>query len=92
MALWYSDNCIQNHYHFPIADIDEEIYIDNLYNGALLLHDLVDTQGFKIFMHCTTGVSRGPTLLLVYFALFCKHEYYLNFDKLYDYLESVYIW
>jgi hypothetical protein len=92
MKIWYKKNGINNHYHFPIADIDEEIYIENLYQGALLIHDLVDTQGLKLYLHCTTGVSRGPTLLLVYFALFCKHPNYSNFDSLYSYLEEMYIW
>lgn len=49
-------------------------------------------KGQKLFVHCTTGVSRGPTLILVYLALFCKFEYWQDLLKIYEFLELEYKW
>ena len=41
-------------------------------------------------MHRTAGVSRSPTLLLVYLALYIKHKEWRSIKNLYDFLESEY--
>ena len=92
MVSWYKKYGINSHTHFPILDINERDYIESLYSGACFIHECIDNKKQKLFVHCTTGVSRAPTLVLVYLALFCKHENYDNFEVLYDFLEYEYKW
>ena len=43
-----------------------------------------------VFVNCTTGVSRGPTLIIVYLALFIQHDCWDDLEKIYDFLQSEY--
>ena len=67
-------------------------YSDDLFQGAKMLHELVDVKKEKVFVNDQTGVSRCTTLLLVYLALFIKHKSWRNIDELYDFMESEYQW
>ena len=46
----------------------------------------------KVFLHCTAGVSRGPTLMIVYLSLYLKHKDWNDLDKIYDYVEKEFPW
>lgn len=56
----------------PVTDENIDTYAKELFQAALHLYDLIDVKGHKVYMHCVTGVSRGPTLQLCYQALFLK--------------------
>lgn len=43
-----------------------------MFNAAQHLFDLVDIKGHRVFLHDSTGVSRAPTLFLVYQSLYMK--------------------
>ena len=43
-------------------------------------------------MNCTAGVSRAPTLMLIYLALFIRHPSWRNVEELYEYVEDEYEW
>merc|ERR1711871_1324525 len=80
-------------YHEPISDDQIPQYADGLFRGAIRLNQL--KQAYKneeIFVHCTAGVSRGPTLMIVYMALFIKHKNWRSVEDLYNYLEDIYRW
>lgn len=56
----------------PVTDENTEFYAEQLFQAAQHLYDLIDVKGHKVYMHCVSGVSRGPTLLMCYQALFMK--------------------
>ena len=58
--------------NYAVSDEDEDIYAEQLFNAAQHLFDLVDMKGHRVFLHDSTGVSRAPTLFLVYQSLFMK--------------------
>jgi protein-tyrosine phosphatase len=35
---------------------------------------MINEQGEEVYVHCTTGVSRAPTLIIVYLAVYCRHR------------------
>ena len=74
--------------NFEIADIYEADYADKLFQAVQVLYRMRDEEGHKVFLHCTTGVSRGPTLMLVYMALYIKTKDWNNMDSIYDYMEG----
>jgi len=45
-----------------------------------------------VFVNCTAGVSRGPTLMVVYLALFIKHKKWEDIDAIYQTVEDHYRW
>jgi protein-tyrosine phosphatase len=77
-------------YHEPISDMEDDQYAEDLFRGVLKLHQLKTQCKGEVFMHCTAGVSRSPTLLLVYLALYIKHKEWRSIHNLYDFLESEY--
>lgn len=56
----------------PCTAEDEDTYAEMLFQAAKHLYDLVDLKGHRVYVHCSTGVSRSPTLFLCYQALFMK--------------------
>ena len=46
-------------------------YVDNLFSAAKDMHELIGDEQNKVYLHCTTGISRSSTLAIVYLALFC---------------------
>jgi protein tyrosine phosphatase len=80
-------------YHEPINDDQTPQYADGLFKGAVRLNQLKKQyKDDEIFVHCTAGVSRGPTLMIVYMALFIKDRRWRSVEDLYDYLEDIYRW
>jgi protein-tyrosine phosphatase len=68
-------------------------YADGLFRGAIKLNQLKKQyKDDEIFVHCTAGVSRGPTLMIVYMALFIKNRRWRSVEDLYEYLEDIYRW
>ena len=84
----YGINMVLN---YPIADVKEEEYMEQLFEASLHLHDLIDKQGFHVYLHCSAGVSRGPTLAMVYLALFMKHKYWNNLKELKQWIKQQYL-
>jgi len=75
-----------------VSDVFEDEYAIHLFNAAQLLHNLKDIEKHKVFLHCSAGISRGPTLLIVYLALYLKLNISENLQQVRDFVESEYIW
>jgi hypothetical protein len=88
----YRNNGVQYCINEPVSDVDENQYCNDLFRAALQLHDLRDIKNQKVYLNCAAGVSRAPTLMIVYLALFIKHKDWQNVDELYQYLENQYRW
>jgi len=71
-----------------VSDIDEDQYCNDLFRAAMQLHDLRDIKQQKVYLNCTAGVSRGPTLFIVYLALFIKHKQWESVENLYQFCED----
>lgn len=78
--------------NFQVSDLCQEEYCNQLFTAAQILHNLVSNEKRKVFLHCTAGVSRGPTLMIVYLSLYLKHKDWDNLDKIYDYVEAEFEW
>ena len=50
-----------------------------------LLHGTADQ---RVFVHCTTGSSRTCTLLIVYYALFCRHPQWQQLDIVEEFVRT----
>lgn len=72
----------------PLSDAHPEAYLDGLYQGCLILQDLLEEQDHCVYVHCTTGISRAPTLIASYLCLFIKHPDWQFPTKVIDFLVS----
>lgn len=68
----YREIGIDRTFSYPIADKDEDQYMDDLFNCAQHLNDLIEEQGHTVYVHDNSSTSRAPTLVMAYFSLFLK--------------------
>ena len=92
MCNWYRNRGINTIVHDTVSDNLEAEYCDDLFRAAMKLYELRDVQGKNVYVNCTAGVSRAPTLVIVYFALFIKHKSWASVEELYNFVESEYEW
>ena len=61
--------------HSNISENNMHIYADNLFKACCKLYELQKSGGStrKVFVHCSSGMNRSPTLLIIYLCLFLKH-------------------
>lgn len=58
----------------PIDDSTEQSLEDGLIQGAMRLNQLINEQKCKVFVHCTSSSTRGPSVALVYLCLYIKDK------------------
>lgn len=80
-------NIIKN---LPTPDLHEEDYIQYIVTAATELNDLINNRGQKVFIHCYTGISRAPTVIIAYLALFLRHPAWNDLEELRTYLRRYY--
>jgi hypothetical protein len=80
-------NTVKN---IPVRDSEEEEYCSDLFKAVVELDNLINKQGQHVFVHCFTGISRSPTLIILYWAMFLRHQDWDDVALLQKYLMSVY--
>jgi len=55
-----------------LDDAIENEYCEQLLQVALFLNDLINKKNQTVFVHCTSGVSRSPTLIVVFLCMFIQ--------------------
>ena len=82
----------QNHniryYRFPLSDLDEDELCASLFLGAQHLNNMINTEGLKVYVHCTSGISRAPALIVTYLCLFKKVKQWETPRKVAQYLRT----
>ena len=71
----YGIHCVENS---PIPEFNQ---IDNLTDKLLEAAKVLDTMRQqldkqKIFIHCTAGMTRSPSLVILYLCLYCQVEFW----------------
>jgi len=74
----------------PIRDFQHDECSACYFRAVCELDKMINEQGQHVFVHCFTGISRAPTLIILYFALFLRHEKWNDIGELAKYLESQY--
>ena len=55
---------------------------DQLFVAAQYLDDMINDKGLRVFVHCATGITRAPTLAIIYLALTKRHKDWKDPKKL----------
>jgi len=90
MLRYYKSRGINLVVNYPVSDIKEKEYIEQLFQASQHLHDMIEVKGHHVYLHCAAGVSRSATLLLVYLALFLKHKHWDNLPELHKFIQQHY--
>ena len=45
-------------------------------------------MGLNTLVHCTTGISRSPAVVIVYMCLFLKHDNWQNSEEVRSFVEQ----
>ena len=75
-------NCI----HYPIDDYDEQDHPQKVFAAAQYLNDLLNAKNNKVYIHCSSGISRASTVVLCYLALYKKIACWRSIDQCDEYL------
>lgn len=60
---------IKTYYRYGISDDDEQIYCEDLFEAQQILQDLIEKRKERVYLHCTSGLTRCTTLTCVYACL-----------------------
>jgi protein-tyrosine phosphatase len=74
MLRMYKGRGINLVINYPVSDVKEDDYLEQLFEASQHMHELIGVKGQHVFVHCSSGVSRAPTLVVVYLALFLRHK------------------
>ena len=74
----------------PVEDcVNLQTYCDDLFETSKHMEKLLNEgKDQKVFIHCTTGSSRTCTLLIVYYALYCRHPQWQQLDKIEEFVRT----
>lgn len=54
------------------------------------LNDMINNKKLKVFVHCSSGISRAPTVVLAYLCLFKRVPEWSNIIKTSKYFKEHY--
>ena len=77
----YKEVGIDNVFSYPIPDKDEDEYIEELFNAAQHLNDMISEQGLTVYVHDNSSLTRAPTLVICYLCLFLRIRTYENLPE-----------
>ena len=80
LKMRYVEQGVQFYRRFNIVDDHFEYYCHQLYQACKLLSHL-HKSNLKVFIHCTSGYTRAPTLFLAYLSLFKPSRVYTNIQS-----------
>ena len=60
--------------NFPVNDLHEEIYSSDIIQAAQYLNDMINNKNLNVYIYCSSGISRAPTVILAYLTLFKKAQ------------------
>jgi protein-tyrosine phosphatase len=86
----YGKNGIFCVYNFHIPELNKLSDIVNLLlEAAQQLNNLFENQNHKkIYLHCNSGMTRAPTVAIVFLCLFCKVKCWQNPVEVYKLFKS----
>lgn len=57
---------------YAVIDIREKDLNQSLFIAAQYLNNMVNNLKLNVFVHCSSGISRAPSVVLAYLSLFKK--------------------
>ena len=73
MEGFYRAKNIHSVNYLPIDDSTTQSLEKGLLDAAVLLNTLINDKKIKIYIHCTSSLTRAPSAIITYLCLYLKH-------------------
>lgn len=90
MTQLYLSKGIKTAVHFPVDEYNEKEHKMKVFAAAQYLNDMVNNKGHRVYIHCSSGISRAPSVILTYLCLFKRVECWKDIDKADQFLMTHY--
>ena len=87
MISLYNQHDIKTVIYHPVSDSNTQKYAMKTFAATQYLHGM-RKKGYKVFIHCSTGVSRAPTVVLAYLTLYKRVNNWNNVDEVNMFLKE----
>jgi protein-tyrosine phosphatase len=91
MTQLYLSKGIKTAIHLPIEEHNEKELKMKVFAASQYLNDMVNNKGHRVYIHCSAGITRAPTVVLLYLCLFKRHKSWRDIDQVDQYLSSHYV-
>ena len=75
------------HLKYSINESREQDLTSNLFIAAQHLNNILNALNSKVYVHCSSGLSRAPSVVLMYLCLFKKVKSWRSVDDTVKYLK-----
>jgi predicted protein tyrosine phosphatase len=62
----------------PINDMREEDFIKGLFDASVAIDHLINEKDKKVYVHCTSSITRSPSAVITYLCLFMRASDWKN--------------
>lgn len=73
---------------YQVNDMREKDLVSSMFLAAQYIHKLVDQQNLQTFVHCSSGITRAPEVVIVYLCLFKKHKAWASPESVAHFLKA----
>lgn len=73
---------------FPVSDIREKDLVANLFTAAQHLNSMLNNLNLNVYVHCNSGYTRSPAVVMAYLALFKQHRVWDSTEHLFKVMKS----
>ena len=88
IELYYKAKKIQTIVNHTIDDTNEDNLVKCLLSGVMQLYQLVNERKQRVYVHCTSSITRTPTLVVIYLCLFVLTDDWQNPQKVCDLIKK----
>lgn len=81
----YRANKIETAMHYPCSNTDAD-FKEKVFMAAQYLHGLIDKQNKSVFIHCSSGLIRSPTIVLAYLCIFKRVKQWKSVPQTRDFI------
>lgn len=71
---FYRANNIHSVNYIPIDDSSSESLEKGLFEAATSLNTLINEKKLRVYIHCTSSLTRAPSAIITYLCLYLKHS------------------
>lgn len=74
MNGFYRSHNIHLVHNIPIDDGSAESFEAGLADAAKTLNTLINEKKLRVYVHCTSSLTRGPSAIITYLCLYLKND------------------
>lgn len=74
--------------NIPVDEFDTAAYPKALLKAAQMVDSIIRIKQRKVYIHCTSGISRAPTVVMAYLSFFKQLEQFADLQQVEDLIQT----